>query len=238
MPDGRERSVAYFGDLKISPEYRGGKVLLRLARATEAWLRPKVDAGFGVVMGGTSHTPEAYTGRVGIPAFCELGRVAILRVLTNPRLTKFNRAFLTNPEAGLAGSGRLSLGRYACPAGQPELRSTIAPTWLMHPDGSACGLLEDTRKAKRLTLTNGSELLSAHLSCFAYSTISAAAELVRVALAQAGELGFPALFVALPERDAVDLRASCSDLQILTAAATIYGVGLPAGDWHINTSEI
>src|SRR5438094_627504 len=46
MPDGTERLAAYFGDLKIAPEDRGGAVLMRLARAAEAWLRPKVEAGF------------------------------------------------------------------------------------------------------------------------------------------------------------------------------------------------
>src|SRR5437868_1889091 len=109
FPDGGGRSVAYFGDLKISPECRGGRVLLKLARATEAWLRAKVDAGFGIVMGGTDHTPEAYTGRAGIPAFCELGRVAILRISTSPKLTKSDQAFLTNAEACLAAYHRLCL---------------------------------------------------------------------------------------------------------------------------------
>src|SRR5258706_16480030 len=48
MPDGAERAVAYIGDLKIAADARGGTVLLRLARAAEAWLRPRVEAGFGV----------------------------------------------------------------------------------------------------------------------------------------------------------------------------------------------
>src|SRR5258706_2631104 len=74
MPDGTERSAAYFGDLKIAPEARGGTVLIRLARAADAWVRPRVQAAFGVVMGGTSLTPDAYTGRVGIPGFQDVGR--------------------------------------------------------------------------------------------------------------------------------------------------------------------
>src|SRR5258705_9398947 len=39
MPDGGERSAAYFGDLKIAGKARGGAVLVRLARAAEDWLR-------------------------------------------------------------------------------------------------------------------------------------------------------------------------------------------------------
>src|SRR5258708_33004983 len=62
LPDGTERAAGYIGDLKIATDARGGRVLIRLARAAEAWLRPKVVAAFGVVMGGTSQTPNAYTG--------------------------------------------------------------------------------------------------------------------------------------------------------------------------------
>ncbi|MBV9123277.1 MAG: hypothetical protein JO112_07970, partial [Planctomycetes bacterium] len=41
LPDGSERPILYLGDLKIAPPARGGAVLLRLARATEAWARPQ-----------------------------------------------------------------------------------------------------------------------------------------------------------------------------------------------------
>src|SRR5437667_4591726 len=153
MPDGTERSMAYFGDLKIAPAARGGAVLLRLARAAEARLRPKVDAGFGVVMGGTSLMPENYTGRAGIPPFEELGRLVVLRVsgagkttgvaadvmrpipgqksddFPPPHVGGYN--FLrTTAEAGLDCYRRLSRGRYACPAGDAQARSQIAPVWL------------------------------------------------------------------------------------------------------------
>src|SRR5437762_3302074 len=40
LPDGTERTVGYIGDLKIAADVRGGTILLRLARAAEAWLRP------------------------------------------------------------------------------------------------------------------------------------------------------------------------------------------------------
>src|SRR5436190_11696666 len=38
LPDGTERTVAYIGDLKIAAAARRGAVLVRLARAAEAWL--------------------------------------------------------------------------------------------------------------------------------------------------------------------------------------------------------
>jgi hypothetical protein len=238
MPDGLERSAAYFGDLKIAADARNGTVLVRLARAAEAWLRPQVDAGFGVVMGGTTLTPEAYTGRAGIPGFQDLGRLVIFRISDGDGMKAEAGDFLTNREAGLACYRRLSLGRYACPTGQPEERSQITPLWLMNPDGSACGLLEDTRKAKRLINGDGSELLSAHLSCFAYSATSAGAELIAVALQNAERLGLPALFVSVAEPDAQELRRSFHHFEVLAAPAIVYGTGLMAGAWNINSAEI
>src|SRR5258707_6654969 len=123
MPGGTERSAAYFGDLKIAVDSRGGTVLGRLARAAGIWLRPKVEAGFGVVMRGTSRTPEAYTGLARIPGFQPLGEVMVYRLSTLGKSTKENpNRFLTTPEAGLACYRRLSRGRYACPTGNAQAR--------------------------------------------------------------------------------------------------------------------
>jgi len=237
MPDGTERVAAYFGDLKIAADARGGTVLVRLARAAEAWLRPQVEAGFGVVMGGTTLTPEAYTGRAGIPGFQDLGRLVIFRISGGEDREAEAGHYLTNREAGLACYRRLSLGRYACPSGAAEKRSQITPFW-MNPDGSACGMLEDTRKAKRLIAGDGAELLSAHLSCFAYSAVSAGAELIAVALQKAVRLGLPALFVSAAEPDARELRQSLPKFEVLAASAIVYGTGLKTGAWNINSSEI
>ncbi|HXJ59615.1 MAG TPA: N-acetyltransferase [Verrucomicrobiae bacterium] len=238
MPNGTERIVAYVGDLKIAASARSGTVLVRLARAAEAWMRPKVEAGFGVVMGGTTMTPEAYTGRGGIPGFQDLGRVVIFRISGSAGVEPESGHFLTDREAGLACYRHLSLGRYACPTVEAERRSQITPVWLMNSDGSACGMLEDTRKAKRLITGEGSELLSAHLSCFACSAIAAGAELIGVALRRAVRSGFPALFVSVAEPDAQELRAALHDFEVLPAPAIVYGTGLAAGVWNINTSEI
>jgi len=238
-PDGAERTVAYLGDLKIAPNARGGAVLLRLARAAEGWLRPRVEAGFGVVMGGTTTTPEGYTGRAGIPIFKDVGRLMVLRISVSDEFSKSEPVqFETTQEIGLSCYGRLSLGRYACTSGEAQKRSQITPVWLMKPDGSACGMLEDTRKAKRLIAGDGSELLSAHLSYFAYDTISAGAELIGVVLRKIGSLGLPALFVAVAEPDAQQIRESFQNLEIVSAPATVYGAGLAASMWNINSSEI
>ena len=210
-----------------------------MPRAAENWLRSKVDTGFAVVMGGTAQTPDAYTGRASIPGFQDVGTLMVLRIAGGSEQMKSGSGqFLTTPEAGLATYRRLSLGRYACPVGEASARSEIGPIWLMHPGGSACGLLEDTRKAKRLILNDGLELRSAHLSCFAWSTVSAGAELIRVALQRGMELGIPALFVAVAEPDAEALRAALPNLEVAAYPATVYGAGLTPGLWNINSAEI
>src|SRR5207302_3292983 len=109
---------------------RNGMVLIRLARAAEAWLRPQVQAGFGVVMSGTSLMPEIYTGRAGIPDFRELGRVTVLRISGGKGRNRNADQMRTTQEGGLECYGRLSQGQYACPAGTAWMRSEIEPVWL------------------------------------------------------------------------------------------------------------
>jgi hypothetical protein len=238
MPDGTECRAAYFGDLKIAAAARCGSVLIRLARTAEAWLRPQVSVGFGIVMGGTSLNPEAYTGRAGIPGFEEVGRVAALRI-HGGEPGQVPERFVSDSATGKAAYRRLASGRYACPVGkEAEQRSEIGTTWLANPDNSACGMLEDTRKAKRLIISDGSEMLSAHLSCFAYDSVTAGAELIDVALRHALSLNFPALFVSVVEQDAPAFQAALRGLEVVVAPAVVYGTGLPIGNWNINTAEI
>ena len=238
MPDGTEQPVAYFGDLKIAAEFRGGRVLAQLAQAADGWLRPQVGAGFGVVMGGTTLTPETYTGRVGIPGFQELGRLAILRISGGESQEPPSERFLSDRPSVLDCYQRLSVGRFACPAAITEHRSKITPVWLITPGSSACGMLEDTRKAKILFAGEGMEMLSAHLSCFAYGSVSEGAELIGVALSLEKNSGLPALFLSVPERDAPALCDSLHRYEVLVATAVVYGTGLAKADWNINTSEI
>ena len=242
MPDGTDRLVSYIGDLKIAEEDRGRRVLWRLIGAVKAWVRERqeVDAAFGVAMDGTSQTPPSYTGRVGLPSFEPLSKVMIFRIATDAATLKMDEnRFTTMSEAGSECYRRLSRGRYACPAGQPAVRSEMLPMWLMSPDGSACGLLEDTRKAKRLIAENGSELLSAHLSCFAFESPNPGAQLIQVALRHCVRRRFPALFVAVANSDVKGLQQALGQIAAVVAPATIYGAGfVPGSIWNINSSEI
>jgi hypothetical protein len=190
-------------------------------------------------MGGTASSPDAYTGRAHIPAFQELGRLAVLRLSAeNQSVSTVHPELQVAPETGAACYRKLSRGHYASPPVESLNRSQIRPVWLMNRDGSACGMLEDTRKAKRLINEDGLEMVSGHLSYFAFKNAAAGAELLREALGLLPAFGLPALFVAVCEPDSQSLCRILRDVPILPAASTVYGTGLIPGLWNINSAEI
>jgi hypothetical protein len=239
LPGGDERPVLYLGDLKIAPQARASRALLRLAGAVRQWVGTRAEAAFAVVMDGTAATPIRYTGRLGLPRFSELGKVVVLRLTTLGTAVDPSDDWVTGDEQGDACYRRLSAGRYACPGGDPAERSETEPFWLMEPTGRACGRLEDTRRAKRLIADDGREMRSAHLSCFAYQDPDAGINLLRVALGHAAHRRLPALFVAIATPDAEDFCRPLAGSSAVLAPATVYGTGLQAGPlWNINTAEI
>lgn len=236
--NGETISSLYIGDLKLSPSARGGIVLLRLALAAFEWAVARASVAYGVVMDGTSVTPEKYTGRLGIMPFRAVGKVMVLRFTCSPTGEE-TESRESSAENGLACFEKLSVGTFTGLGGTPEERSETAALWLMCKDGAACGRLEDTRKAKRLIVDGGVEMKSLHLSCFASESLDAGVELLRSALALTARLGFPALFVSVGEDEAGQILSSMSDVETTVAPATIYGCLLPQGfAWNINTAEI
>ena len=238
LPDGGERMVGYFGDLKLAANARSGFVLRRLVQAAAEWLKPQTDCAYSVVMDGTRVVPTEYTGRVGIPEFRELGKVVVLRILHNGNTSPDWNEMSVPPADDCFRD--LSRGRFATLGGTPDQRSEIEPAWLAYPLKFAVGRLEDTRRAKRLIAGDGTELLSAHFSCFVYRNPLVGSEVLCEASIRANRRGFPALFVSVPAAD-VDGLCRCIDssFEVTRAPATIYGTGLPSGfDWNINTSEI
>lgn len=96
-------------------------------------------------------------------------------------------------------------------------------------------MLEDTRRGKRLWLESGGELVSAHLSGFAYATPEAGAELLAAAVLRAGG----PFFVALPFREWETVRPLLDRLNFTEAEAAVYGHDLETGyDWWVDTAEI
>jgi hypothetical protein len=237
LPDGQECAAVYLGDLKVAPAARGGRSILRLVGAAQQWAAGRAEAAFSVVMDGTAATPPRYTGRLGIPAFCELDHILVLRLPATAVGHQRHNALATDAAQGGACYRRLSAGRCTCLDGLPEERSQMAPLWLMTADGRACGRLEDTRRAKRL-ISEGEELTSAHLSCFAFADAAAGVALLWAARDHAARLGLPAVFTAVAPAEAEVLAAGLDGGDIVPAPATVYGSGLRPGPWSINTAEI
>jgi hypothetical protein len=239
MPSGEEVAVVYFGDMKTDTAARGGRTLLRLSEAVKQWIGSRAAAAFGVAMDGTSVTPLRYTGRLGIPLFSELGKIVVLRLPTSGIQDDLHPAWSTTEEHGNACYSDLIAGRYTCFGGDPAVRSETQPAWLMEPERRACGRLEDTRRAKRLIANDGIEMQSAHLSCFAYRDLGNAVKLLQRALRLAANLGFPNLFVAVPDQEARIFCETLEGIEVVVAPATIYGTGIESGRlWNINTAEI
>ena len=238
FPGGERRSVLYLGDLKVDPAVQGGRMVLRLAAAVKTWLDERTELAFGVVMDGTKATPAQYTGRLGLPGFAALGKIVVVRLRAGPPHQRSD-AWRATESDGEECHERLVSRGFACPVGAPS-RSEMARCWLVDPAGAACGCLEDTLQSKRLYDANdGSEIRSAHLSCFAYESTESGVGLLEAALAGAMRNGLQHLFVAVPASDAPDFVSRFSDRVDVVAPATVFGTGLaPGRPWNINTSEI
>ena len=215
-------------------------MLARLIRET----RRDIEAGgnpacYCVVMDGTGRLPTDYTGRLGVPRFEKLGEIVILRLSPGGGpVAPAGTCLVTKPELHEIQRSIRRPG-FVATGGDRARRSRIGPLPLATPDRLAAGLLEDTRRGKRLFTDGGDELVSAHLSGFAYATPRAAAALLTGAVARAGAIGIPAVFAAIPRREWSGLLPWLGKLAVAPAPATIFGHGLEAGgDWWIDTAEI
>jgi hypothetical protein len=250
--DGSIRRAAYFGDLKIAPWARGGRVLVGLSDAVRAWVGDRADCAYGVVMDETSVLPSGYTGRAGIPPFVPAAHFTILRIPTARGTTAFRSTAFETAATAKANADvwevdwacwssalrRSTAGLYVPLDGDVALRSVLSPRRFTIATDDAVAELADTAAAKRLYADDGTEMRSAHLGSFAYRRIEAAEAILRQAASWARRLDFPALFVAVADRDA---DRFCRSLPADTAVtgATVYTYGFPiGGEWLISTCEI
>ena len=244
FPGGERRAALYVGDLKVDPRVQGGRMVMRLASAVVGWLDERTEFAFGVVMDGTRATPPQYTGRLGLPGFTALGKIGVVRLAASPRSERGDggrwKAWQAADRDGEECHARLVSDGYACPVACDPSRSEMARCWLVDPAGSACGCLEDTLRSKRLyDVEDGSEIRSAHLSCFAYGSPSQGIELIGAALAATACRGLRHLFVAVPARDTATFVTHFRHRVDVAAPATVFGTGLePGWPWNINVSEI
>ena len=239
LPDGRQKEVAYIGDLKVAPGKPGGRTVLRLILRLRQWARRCAEAAYSVVMDGTQVTPMRYTGRLGIEPFMELAKLMILSIPTGAAGGSHADSWRGDELLGPRLYRNLGRNSARCLEGNPRVRSVMRPHWLVHPELRAAGLLEDTRQAKRLVGMNGEEMIQSHLSSCAWSDRASALALLREALRCSADSGFEEMFVAVGRQEAASLVADLDVAGITRAPATIYGFGLDPGmNWSINTSEI
>lgn len=238
--DGSALTAHYFCDLKLRAAARGSRVLAHLFTATQQRIRTSDSVKcYGVVMKGTGSLPSDYTGRLDIPRFQRIGEIAILRLngvaKSSPGVVEVSIEEMTEISRRIANRG------YRATGGDSRLRSQIVPVALAKKDGSACGTVEDTRRAKRLIQEDGGEMISAHLSGFTFATPKAGVELLGHALTLANQNGLPALFAAVPvsQANAVVTLLESAGVAVTIAPASIFGHDLEAGhDWWVDTAEI
>jgi hypothetical protein len=189
-------------------------------------------------MAGTSSEPAVYTGRLGIPDFTAVGEIAVLRFLT--AASRAPSKVIDAPSDQFAATEeRLRATGVQPAAGDSTLRSLIAVERFCHVNETACGLLEDTRRGKRLIQASGEEIVSSHQARLSWSDLTAAGDVLKHALNRSFELGFPAMFCSMPLAAWAQLRPVLQGLEYQQTSATVYGYHVPDDlNWWIDTSEI
>lgn len=226
FPDGSLIPTIYLCDAKVSAAHRGRTVLGRLALKARDDVRAEgYNAAYSVVMKGSTPT-DIYTGRIGIPPFKAIGRLAILQ---------FDTASKFKPTASYPAGRHEKF--YQLKAANSSISSEIEPLPL-EVDG-ACGLLVDTRLGKRLWQSDGHEICSAHLTRLIFHSAKTLSDLIESAVTHTQKIGISKLFVSIPDDDSalVEYIKSTAPPPTLSRA-TIFGTGLPEGKWMVDTSEI
>lgn len=230
------RDVAYLCDLKIRPGH--GFALHALAGACTVRCRAAgIDAAYGVVMAGAHRTPDRYSGRMGIAGFRRVADFAILGFAAR-RDSGDATVRCVSPEE--AASCRRMWEPASSPAayGKGTRCSGMIPVGLV-ADGGACGVLEDTRRGKRLIGENGREIMTAHLRDFDFFRPVAGARVLRAALGLAAERGFDRILVALTHEKVSGLLSQTGDLSHIGSGASVFATGdCPGIPGVVPTSEI
>jgi hypothetical protein len=228
----------YLCDLKLRSASRGTITLPRLILETKRVIESSASQRcYCIVMGGTGKLPTDYTGRLGVPRFEKLGDIVILRLESHAAENPSCR--IVTSEAFDAVSLDLPRTGYSALTVDRSSRSVIEPMHVVAGNGNACGIIEDTRKGKRLFMEDDSEMISGHLSRISFASTGAAVSLLSDAVSVAREAGLPALFAAIPASKADAILPELRSLHVSVAPASIYGHALEAGhEWWIDTAEI
>ncbi|MCY3885087.1 MAG: hypothetical protein OXG24_09275 [Gammaproteobacteria bacterium] len=235
----------YIGDVKIDEASRSRHVLERLFIATQSWVGTKCSKGYAVVMDGTGVTPHMYTGRVGIPTFRAQQSVKLFAFATKSlkRVATEQEVVKTPDDSPQKYKHVGSLReRHLAPNWSSTVfshRSCMNPVWLSVPRTGCVGLLEDTRRAKRLYDSKSHELLYAHLSNLQYNSINDIVPIIFEAGNLAYTNGNTDLLVAVPARESNRLKEFVDRTEHDVFSSTVYATEKTEGyDLPISSSEI
>jgi hypothetical protein len=228
--------AVYLCDLKVSTKTQSAPIFFQLVKEAREFYQGQDLPAYGVVMHGTHRNPAQYTGAFGIPRFSALGEVAILRIPV--RAAKTDGADKSSVKAAVEVFESLNSKSAHARAQNSQMGARYEPTGLLSNRGAACGILTDTLESKRL-YSGSTELVSAHLSQFAYDRLEDGIDVVRTALRLCSERDIPALFLSLPQTKLAEWKEHEHYPHSTFSGATIYGLGLePGHQWNINTSEV
>ena len=236
----QEKPAFYLCDLKLRSEWQRTPLLARLIGSAQKLIEASgCPRCYCVVMDGTGRLPTDYTGRIGVPPLKRLGEIMILRLSPRETLPVDNTVRISPPSNAEDLCQHIRGDGVTAACGLSSERSQMTPLGLIDSTGQACGKLEDTRRGKRLYLDSGEELLSSHLSNWAWTDTRVGARVLQQALFASLRIGIPALFAAVPRQWYLELTPFLHQLQIQEAPATIFGIGFDLNqDWWVDTAEI
>jgi len=236
-----KKRIAYLGDLKVTQQKTNTSTYQLIAHQMIEEVQTYTTEAICVVMKGNTKTPKDYTGRLSIPKFNPLYDITILRIDTrisnHPKLTQKPCPHIDSNEF-LRFYGLFCQHDYFLPEAFDK-RSKMTPQYFTTADHKACGILEDTQKAKILYDEQGKEIRSAHLSYFEYENPISAANLLQSAVNISYHNNYPALFVCLPMGKSREITSLLKSLDYEQYGATVYGNDAASKiQLNINTSEI
>lgn len=231
--EGKTQRVAYLGDTKLDKSKATPFTLYRLFKTAQSELQNRVDIAYSIVMDGTEATPQNYTGKMDIPLFEKHRDLMIVRIdSTHGEPSKTIRS----------SSNAYDLYTNLCtdivlPQTQSHVRSLINPCWFFEKE-AAVGLIEDTRRAKRLHLQDGAELVSSHLSFVAFNNVESAEKMIKHVLHYAHILDIPGVFMALTTDQYHALQPFLESCKAHVTKGTIYGTSPALASLTFNTAEV
>lgn len=238
LASGKVTSVGYIGDIKLTPSYQKTIAALYLFKSIKPFLEQQAQIAYGLVMDGTKTLPSQYTGKASIPNFTPISKQYILRFNTNCTITCQSSEITESTQAWKIYTNFLSKTPHDNEISQYQYRSSIEPQW-MTIENTAIGMLENTRKSKRLYLVeNDEEIKSTHLSYFAFNSKASAKNLIINALKKSKELGFPGMFISFNEKNYKRLQPYLEDMDFTLSTATVYATDEKLKNYNINSSEI